>query len=69
MRSALIAVVISFLCAIGMHVYDCQTGTHEQCLMSKGFFWLYWLVSFLVAWLVVASFSAFIRSLTSGRER
>jgi hypothetical protein len=62
-RYVIAAGLLSFLFAVGTHVYDCQTGTHEQCLMSRGFFWAYWLVSFLVAWAVVASFGALIQSL------
>ena len=64
MRYAIIAGLLSFFIALGIHVFDCQTGTHEQCLMSRGLFWVYWLVSFLVAWGIVASFGAFIKSLT-----
>ena len=63
MRYAGIAALASFLFTVGVHIYDCQTGNHEQCLMSQGLSWLYWLVSFLVAWAVVASFGALIRHL------
>ena len=61
MRYALIAGLLSFLFAIGAHFYDCQTGTHEQCLMSKGFFWGYWIGSFLLAWAIVACIGTTIR--------
>jgi hypothetical protein len=61
MRYALIAAVLSFVFAIGVHAYDCQMGTHEQCLMSEGFFWGYWLVAFLLAWAVVACIGTTIR--------
>jgi hypothetical protein len=60
MRYAAIAGVLSFLFAVAVHLYDCQTGTHEQCLMSTGLFWVYWLVSFLLAWLVVGCIGATI---------
>ena len=55
MRYALIAGLLSFLFAVGVHLYGCQSGTHEQCLMSVGLFWVYWIASFVVAWAVVAS--------------
>lgn len=61
MRYALIAGLLSFLFAVAVHVYDCQSGTHEQCLMSRGFFWGYWIGSFLVALAVVASVGVTIR--------
>jgi hypothetical protein len=61
MRYALIAGLLSFLFSIGIHLYDCQTGTHEQCLMSAGLFWVYWLGSFLLAWGIVASIGTTIR--------
>jgi len=61
MRYALIAGLLSFLFAIGAHYYDCRSGTHEQCLMSTGLFWVHWLVSFLVAWAVIACIGVTIR--------
>ena len=63
MRSALIAAGLSFALSLALSFYDCQAGTHEQCLMSQGLFWLYWIVSFFFAWLVVASIRATIRYL------
>jgi hypothetical protein len=63
MPSALIAGLLSIAIALGLHFYDCQTGSHEQCLMSTGLLWLYWVLSFLLTWLVVASIRATIRFL------
>jgi hypothetical protein len=70
MRYALIAGLLSFLFSIGVHVYDCQTGTHEQCLMSTGLFGVYWISSFLVAWAVIACIGVTIQWLReAGRGR
>ena len=69
MRYAIIAGLLSSLFALGTHIYDCQTGTHEQCLMSQGLLWVYWLGSFLVAWAILASFGALIKSLRETTRR
>ena len=54
----LIALIGSLLGAIGIHIYDCRVGTYEQCLISRGMLWAYWLGLFLVIW----SFAAVIGS-------
>jgi hypothetical protein len=69
MRSAGIAAIASVAIALGLNFYDCQTGTHEQCLMSTGLLWGYWIVAFLLTWLVVASISATIRFLKNDQAQ
>lgn len=69
MRYAIVAAVLSLVFAVAAHVYDCQSGTHEQCLVSAGFFWVYWVGSFLLAWPIIASFGMLIRSLKDMTKR
>ena len=51
---AVIALLLSLLGAVAGNVYDCNNGTHEQCMISKGLFPIYWAVGLLVAWPLVA---------------
>jgi hypothetical protein len=58
----LIALIGSFLGAIAIHMYDCRTGTYEQCLISRGMFWAYWLALFLAIWMFAALIGSAIKS-------
>jgi hypothetical protein len=51
----LFAFVLSLIAAGLITGYECQVGTTDQCLMSKGFFPYYWGVLFIVSWLLAAS--------------
>jgi nitrate reductase NapE component len=51
----LIAMGVSFLCAVGLVSYDCSTPT-ETCMISKGFFPVYWFVLFIPVWPLVSVF-------------
>lgn len=44
----LYAAMITLVLALGLHGYDCITGTHEQCLMSRGLLILYWPAFFII---------------------
>jgi hypothetical protein len=56
-----ISLAVSFFGAILLHAYSCDTGTTDQCLMSKGLFPVYWGVGFIMSWPAVAMVAAVIR--------
>jgi len=53
-RSLPIAFFGAILGAALLVTLDCTTGTHEQCLMSKGLSWMYALALFVVIWIIAA---------------
>jgi hypothetical protein len=61
MRFLLIAAVVAFAGTIAVHIYDCQTGTREQCLMSRGLLWVYWIGFFVVVGVPVATIEQVVR--------
>jgi hypothetical protein len=56
-----ISLAVSFLGAALLHAYDCDAGSTDQCLMSKGMFPAYWGGAFIVSWPVVALIAAMSR--------
>ena len=61
MKSATIAIFLAVLGAIVLNLYDCQTGTTDQCLISRGLIWLYMIGLFLPVWFFVACIEALIK--------
>jgi uncharacterized PurR-regulated membrane protein YhhQ (DUF165 family) len=53
-RSFPIAFFGSILGAVSLLIFDCQTGTYEQCLINKAMFWVYLPALFIVIWIVAA---------------
>jgi len=52
---ALLAFVLALIAAALVTGYDCEVGTTDQCLMSKGMYPFYLGVLFLVLWPLVAA--------------
>ena len=55
MRFFAVATVVGLVVAIAVHVYDCDVGTHEACLISQGMLWFYWIVFFVIAGIPMAT--------------
>ena len=53
-RAFPIAFFGSILGAVSLLIFDCKTGTYEQCLISKGMFWAYLPALFILIWIVAA---------------
>lgn len=68
MRSATIALLIAVLGAVALHLYDCQTGTTDQCLVSRGLVWVYMIALFLPVWFCGACVEALIKLFSASRE-
>jgi hypothetical protein len=58
----LIAFIGSFLVALAIHTHECRVGTYEQCLMSRGMFWVLWVGLFFIIWFLAAVIGAAIKS-------
>jgi len=69
MRFLAIATVVGLVAAIAVHVYDCDVGTHEACLMSQGLLWVYWIVFFVVAGIPVAIIAEVARNVLRRRRQ
>ncbi len=67
MRNFVIAAVSSLLVALGVHAYDCYVGSRDQCLMSQGLLWVYWLGAFFVVGIPIAGIVASISRKRAGK--
>jgi hypothetical protein len=59
---ALVAAGIALVIALLVHGYDCATGSTDVCLMSKGFFVVYWAIAFVVCWPFAAWIGGAVRA-------
>jgi hypothetical protein len=60
-RFLLLAGIVAVVGTVAVHVYDCQTGTREQCLMSRGLLWVYWIGFFVVVGVPLATIDQVVR--------